>query len=98
MKINIGPSLANLFRQHSMAPLMFAGTMTPVPLQIASISYKVESGWTYEVLMTLAMVAWPEAVMIRDFSTSAGEHTAIGQLVHIMAWPALLKASRWVTY
>jgi hypothetical protein len=26
--------------------------------------------------MTLAMDAWPEAVMIRDLITSAGEHTA----------------------
>jgi hypothetical protein len=32
--------------------------------------------WTYEVLMTLAIEAWPEAVMIRDFNTSAGEQTA----------------------
>ena len=39
--------------------------------------------------MTLAIVAWPEAVMIRDFSTSAGEHTATGQLVHIMVRSAL---------
>lgn len=33
---------------------------------------------TYEVLMTPAMVACPEAFMIRDFNTSAGEQTANG--------------------
>jgi hypothetical protein len=32
--------------------------------------------YTYEVLMTLAMDAWPEAVMILDLITSAGEQTA----------------------
>lgn len=35
-----------------------------------------EVSGTYEVLMTLAIEAWPEAVMIRDFRTSAGEQTA----------------------
>jgi hypothetical protein len=35
---------------------------------------------TYEVLITPAIVACPEAVMIRDFSTSAGEQTATCQL------------------
>jgi hypothetical protein len=32
---------------------------------------------TYEVLMTDATDAWPEAVMILDFRTSAGEQTAV---------------------
>ena len=31
---------------------------------------------TYESLITPAIVAFPEAVMIRDLITSAGEHTA----------------------
>jgi hypothetical protein len=31
--------------------------------------------------MTLAIVACPEAVMIRDLITSAGEHTAVCQPV-----------------
>jgi hypothetical protein len=35
---------------------------------------------TYEVLITPAIVACPEAVIIRDFSTSAGEQTATCQL------------------
>jgi hypothetical protein len=42
--------------------------------------YKMWDEETYEVLITPAIVACPEAVMIRDFSTSAGEQTATCQL------------------
>ena len=38
LKINIGPSLANLFRQHSTARLMSDGAKTSVPLHMTSTS------------------------------------------------------------
>ena len=52
-------------------------TKTSIPWEIGGGDR--ERG-TYEDLITPAMVACPEAVMIRDFSTSAGEQTAICQL------------------
>jgi len=38
--------------------------------------WRDEEKKTYEVLITPAIVACPEAVIIRDLSTSAGEQTA----------------------
>ena len=62
LKMNIGPSFASLFHQVS--------CFTRVESNIQTVRT------TYESLMTPAMVAFPEAVMIRDLITSAGEHTA----------------------
>jgi hypothetical protein len=61
LKINIGPSVASLPHQQVL--------LDKLRLALTRVE-------TYEVLMTPAMVLCPEAFMILDLSTSAGEQTA----------------------
>jgi hypothetical protein len=82
LKMNIGPSFANLLHQYLLSnhvPVLSVGTSNTLPPQEEVVSRDRE-GKTYEVLITPAIVACPEAVIIRDFSTSAGEQTANHQL------------------